>query len=73
MTAQETTRFEIYARSRGYNTNKEGGRYCEGIVNLMRDAWSMAQKETYAMRTKDAPERRCAGTARAAFQAQVIS
>lgn len=64
MTSLETTRFEIYARSRGYSTNKEGGRYCEGIVNLMKDAWSTAQKETYSVRNKDAPERRRSGTAR---------
>ena len=44
MTAQETIRFEAFARSRGHSTNKERGRYCEGVVNKMRDAWIAAMK-----------------------------
>jgi len=46
MTQQDAIRFESYARSCGYTTNKEGGRYCQGIVNQLKDAWCAAQKET---------------------------
>ena len=46
MTPQDAIRFENYARSCGYTTNKEGGRYCQGIVNQLKDAWCAAQKET---------------------------
>lgn len=42
MTAQETIRFEAWARSRGHSIRKEGGRYCEGVVNALRDAWAQA-------------------------------
>lgn len=45
MTPQETARFEAYARSQGYNTTKEGNRYCQGVVNALRDAWIEALKE----------------------------
>lgn len=44
MTAQETIRFEAWARSRGHSIRKERGRYCEGVVNGLREAWIAAQK-----------------------------
>lgn len=44
MTAQETIRFEDWARSRGHSIRKERGRYAEGVVNALRDAWIEAQK-----------------------------
>lgn len=42
MNPQEKLRFEAYARSRGYNLNKEGDRYCHGVVNQLRDTWAAA-------------------------------
>lgn len=45
MTPQDIIRFENYVRHCGYSTRKEGGRYCHGIVNLLKDAWFTAQKE----------------------------
>lgn len=45
MTPEQTARFESWARSQGYNTTKEGDRYCEGVVNALRDAWNQATKE----------------------------
>jgi hypothetical protein len=45
MTQHDATRFENYARSCGYSTNKEGGRYCQGIVNQLKAAWCAAQEE----------------------------
>jgi len=44
MTPQQTARFEAWARSQGYNTTKEGSRYCEGVVNALRDSWAAALK-----------------------------
>lgn len=44
MTEKETARFEAWARSEGYNTTKEGNRYCQGVVNALRDAWIASQK-----------------------------
>lgn len=44
MTPQETIRFESYVRSCGYSTKKEGGRYCQGVVNLLKSAWFAAQR-----------------------------
>lgn len=44
MTEKETARFEAWARSEGYNTTKEGNRYCQGVVNALRDAWIEALK-----------------------------
>lgn len=44
MTLKETIRFEAWVRRHGYNTNKERGRYCEGVVNALLDAWVEAQK-----------------------------
>ena len=42
MTPEQTTRFEAWARSQGYSTRKERGRYAEGVVNGLRDAWMQA-------------------------------
>ncbi len=42
MTPQEKLRFEAYARSCGYNLNKEGERYCHGVVNQLKDTWVAA-------------------------------
>lgn len=44
MTPEQTTRFEAWARSQGHCTRKERGRYAEGVVNKMRDAWMQARK-----------------------------
>ena len=40
MTPLEKLRFEAYARNCGYNLNKEGDRYCHGVVNQMKDTWA---------------------------------
>lgn len=45
MNPQDTIRVENYARHCGYSTKKEGGRYCQGIVNLLKDAWITAQQQ----------------------------
>ena len=42
MTPLEKLRFEAYARNCGYNLNKEGDRYCHGVVNQMKDTWAAA-------------------------------
>lgn len=44
MTPEQTARFEAWARRQGYNTTKEGDRYCQGVVNALRDAWMAGQK-----------------------------
>lgn len=46
MTPEQTARFEAWARRQGYNTTKEGQRYCEGVVNALRDGWIEALKGT---------------------------
>lgn len=42
MTPQEKLRFETYARSCGFNVKREGDRYCQGVVNQLKDAWFAA-------------------------------
>lgn len=44
MTPEQRIRFHAYLRSRGYRTTREGDRYCEGVVNSLRDAWIEALK-----------------------------
>lgn len=41
---QEMIRFEAWARRRGYNTKREGQRYCLGVVNDLRDTWLEARR-----------------------------
>lgn len=45
MSPDELIRFENYVRSCGYSANKERGRYCQGIVNLLQAAWLAAQED----------------------------
>lgn len=44
MTKKETERFETWARRNGYTTTKEGNRYCQSVVNALRDAWIESKK-----------------------------
>lgn len=46
MNEQEIAIFEQQCRSRGYNTRKEGNRYCERVVNEMLQAVA-AFKQVY--------------------------
>lgn len=46
MNEQEIAIFEQQCRSRGYNTRKEGNRYCEHVVNEMLQAVA-AFKQTH--------------------------
>ena len=68
MTPQDAIRFENYARSCGYTTNKEGGRYCQGIVNQLKDAWCAAQKETAGFYTAPQQQRYAPSRTRVARQ-----
>ena len=43
MNPQETIRFENFVRSCGFSTTKEGNRYCQGVVNQLKQTWLAAQ------------------------------
>lgn len=36
--------FELWAKKNKLNLTKEGERYCQGIVNVLWDAWQAGQK-----------------------------
>lgn len=56
MTSQEKLRFENYAHRCGYNVKREGDRYCQGVVNQLKDAWFAALKGHSALPGNEAQE-----------------